>query len=436
MTTPESAGVRWRATLFLASATALNFGDRYAFSVVLSPLQTELKLSNVALGVLSSLFLWSHALGSSFAGILADRYPRCRLVAFSLFFWSLFILITGFSTGFGQLSYCRLGLGLSESLFLPAAFALVADYHATATRAKAMSLLSMGAQLGVVLGGTSAGFLALYFGWRSVFFVLGACGIGFALVSGLFLRDGSAPRATSPKVGAGEALRYLIKVPSYHVILAKQILAEAGSWIFLGWLPLYLLETYHMNLAQAGFAGTFMLQISIIIGIAVGGMMSDLMAAQDPRRRLALLGLSCILGAPFTIVFLMKPGFYDVAAAVAAAYFFRGIGTANERPALCDVVPPQYRSTALGVMNTFSTSAGALGVLLTGVLKSSYGLKSAFASSSLLNLMAGIIILCGVYKYTRGDIARASELAVPRTGCFQGSSDGRTNVPSTSQADG
>jgi hypothetical protein len=37
------------------------------------------------------------------------------------------------------------------------------------------------------------------------------------------------------------------------------------------------------------------------------------------------------LGAPFTIVFLMNPGFCGVAAAVAAAYFFRGIGTANER---------------------------------------------------------------------------------------------------------
>jgi predicted MFS family arabinose efflux permease len=121
------------------------------------------------------------------------------------------------------------------------------------------------------------------------------------------------------------------------------------------------------------------------------------------------LGLSCILGAPFTIVFLMTPGFYGVAAAVAAAYFFRGIGTANERPAACDVIPPQYRSTALGVMNTFSTFAGALGVLLAGVLKSSYGLKAVFASSSVLNLMAGLIILSGVYKYTRGDIARARE---------------------------
>jgi hypothetical protein len=64
-------------------------------------------------------------------------------------------------------------------------------------------------------------------------------------------------------------------------------------------------------------------------------------------------------------------------------------------------------------MNTCSTLAGALGVLLAGVLKSGYGLKAVFASSSVLNLMAGFIILAGVYQYTRGDIARARELAVP-----------------------
>jgi predicted MFS family arabinose efflux permease len=411
MTSKDSATFRWRATLFLAAGAALNFGDRSAFSVVLAPLQSELKLSNVALGVLSSLFLWSHAVGSPVAGVLADRFRRGRLVALSLLLWSLFIFVTGFSRSFSQLSFFRLGLGLSECLFFPAAFALAADYHATVTRGKAMSLLSMGAQFGVVLGGTCAGLLALYFGWRSVFFVLGAVGIVLALMSGFFLRESSTPRGTTAKVGTGEALRYLVSVPSYHVILAKQILAEGGGWIFLGWLPLYLLETYHMNIAQAGFAGTFMLQASVIVGIAVGGWISDAVATQDPARRLALLGLSCILGAPFTVIFLMKPGFYGIAAAVAAAYFFRGIGTANERPAVCDVIPPQYRSTALGVMNTFSTLAGALGVLLAGVLKSSYGLNAVFASSSVLNLLAGLIILYGVYRYTHRDIARAREIA-------------------------
>jgi MFS transporter, Spinster family, sphingosine-1-phosphate transporter len=409
-TAQESYAFRWRATIFLAAGTAINFGDRAAFSGVLAPLREELKLSDAALGVVSSLFLWSHALGSPIAGTLADRFSRSRLVVWSLFLWSCFIFVTGTSVGLGQLGFLRVGLGLSECLFLPAAFALMGDYHGAATRGKAMSLLSLGAQCGVVAGGAGAAFLAQRYGWRMGFYVLGACGIGLAAISGWFLRDAPTPPSLSPQgVSPGEAYRYLLKVPSYYFILAKQILAEAGTMIFLGWLPLYLLETFHLKLGEAGFAGTFMLQASLVLGIALGGWFSDRVAARDPTWRMVIFGFSCVLGAPFTMVFLMTPGFAVVAAAVAFASFFRGMGTASERPAMCDVIPPRYRSTALGLMNTCASASGALGVMVAGLLKGRFGLNAVFAGSAALNLLAGLLILYGVCRYNQRDIARARE---------------------------
>jgi hypothetical protein len=63
-------------------------------------------------------------------------------------------------------------------------------------------------------------------------------------------------------------------------------------------------------------------------------------------------------------------------------------------------------------MNTFSTLAGALGILVAGVFKTRYGLNAVFASSSVLNFMVGLIILYGVFKYTSRDIARAHELSL------------------------
>jgi MFS family permease len=408
----EPPAFRWRATIFLAAGTAINFGDRAAFSVVLAPLREELKLSDASLGVLTSLFLWSHALGSPMAGILADRFSRSRLVVWSLFVWSCVIFVTGTSAGLGQLGFLRVALGLTECFYLPAAFALMADYHGVATRGKAMSLLSLGAQFGVVAGGAGAAFLAQSYGWRMGFYVLGGCGIGLAAISGWFLRDAPAPRSVFPKeVGVAETLRYLLKVPSYHFILAKQILFEAGTWIFLGWLPLYLLETFHLKLGEAGFTGTLMLQASLVLGIAVGGWFSDRVAARDPTRRMAILGFSCVMGAPFAMVFLMAPGFAVVAAAVAFASFFRGIGTASERPAMCDIIPPRFRSTALGILNTGSTASGALGVMVAGLLKDRFGLNAVFAGSAALNLIAGILLLYGFRRYNQQDIARAHEEA-------------------------
>ena len=402
-----SLAFRWRATIFLAAAAAINFGDRAAFSVVLKPLREQLNLTDATLGILSSLFLWSHALGSPIAGLLADRFSRSRLVVWSLFVWSGFILVTGASNGVIQLGFLRVGLGLSECLYFPAAFALMADYHGAATRGKAMSLLSAGAQFGIVAGGACAAYLAQHFGWRVGFYVLGGCGISLAAISGWFLPDAPTSRAASATVSTAEAFRYLLTVPSYFFILAKQILADAGTWIFLAWLPLYLLETFDMKLGEAGFAGTFMLQASLVIGIALGGWFSDRVAASDPSRRMAILGFTCIIGAPFAIVFLLTPKFVLVATAVAFGSFFRGIGTASERPAVCDIIPPRYRSTALGIMNTFATSAGALGVLVAGLLKKQFGLNTVFAFSSALNLLAGMLLLYSARRYNQRDIARA-----------------------------
>ena len=71
---------RWRLVLLLACAAALNYADRAAYSSVLLPLRQELGLSDATLGLLGSLFLWSYALASPLAGVLADRFSRRTLV--------------------------------------------------------------------------------------------------------------------------------------------------------------------------------------------------------------------------------------------------------------------------------------------------------------------------------------------------------------------
>jgi sugar phosphate permease len=100
MSSDSSRSFRWRLTLFLMVAAAFNFADRAAMSSVLSAVRVELSISDVALGMLSSLFLWSYALGSVFAGSLADRWSRGRLVRLSLLAWSLVTLLTGLAQDF------------------------------------------------------------------------------------------------------------------------------------------------------------------------------------------------------------------------------------------------------------------------------------------------------------------------------------------------
>lgn len=416
MTSVSTSGNgRWRLAVILACASALNYADRAALSAVLPVLRADFALTDVQLGLLGSVFLWAYALGSPLAGSLADRCSRARLVQWSIMGWSLVTAAMGLVNGFGSLLALRFCLGATECLFLPAAIALLSEHHTAGTRARAMSFISIGVNSGLVLGGTLAGFVAERWGWRAGFLMLGLGGVGFAaLVNGLLPSQEDVralPAKTSTRrAGFFEAIAFLARVPSYYALLFESMLSGMALWVFFNWLPLYFRETYQFSLAEAGFAGTFMLQVSVVLGVIVGGWFSDRVSAQAPERRMLLYGLFYLASAPFLLLFLGQPSFVVVAAGISAFSFLRGLGQANDNPTQCEIVPSRYRSTGVGFMNAISTGTGGCAVLMTGLLKGHIGLGTVFAGVSLMFVLAGVILLTFQRCFLRTDIARAKAM--------------------------
>ena len=163
-------------------------------SAVLAAVRTEFRATDVELGLLGSVFLWSYALGSPLAGRLADRISRRTLVLWSIASWSLVTALMGLASNFTSLVVLRCALGLAESLFLPAAFAMIAEAHGTGTRARAMSFITIGINVGMVLGGGFSGFMAEHHGWRSGFGLLGVAGIALAIAGRPMVPAGVTPR--------------------------------------------------------------------------------------------------------------------------------------------------------------------------------------------------------------------------------------------------
>src|SRR5690606_41861006 len=75
----------------------------------------------------------------------------------------------------------RLLMGISEACYIPAALALITDYHTGRTRSLATGLHMCGLYTGLALGGLG-GFIAEYWGWRAGFHVFGAFGVLYSLV--------------------------------------------------------------------------------------------------------------------------------------------------------------------------------------------------------------------------------------------------------------
>jgi predicted MFS family arabinose efflux permease len=399
---------RWRLAGFLAFAAALNYADRAAMSSVLPAVRSDLGISDVSLGLLGSVFLWSYALGSPIAGGLADRHSRRRIVIGSLVAWSAVTALMGLATGLSMLLLLRFFLGAAECLFLPAAIAFIAERHPPATRARALSFISIGVNGGMILGGAFAGFMADHFGWRAAFGALGIAGIVLAFLARSLLPTPAPVRAAAASHEAFRAaLKYLLRVPTYHLLLAEAIFSGLGLWIFFSWLPLYFSDTYNMTLATAGFAGTFMLQISVMLGIFAGGWISDRVAGVATHRRMLLYAIFNLAAAPFLLLFLGHPAFSIVVLAISAFSFLRGLGQANHNPTQCEVVPAQFRSTGVGIMNACATGAGGFGVLFAGLLKRSLGLEAIFATISGLFILAGAVLLIGYRYFIQRDVARA-----------------------------
>ena len=399
---------------FLFVAAGLNYADRTALSSVIPPLRSDLGATDAQIGLAGLLFLWSYAIASPFAGNLSDKFPRSRIIFWSMLAWSLVTLLTGLVRDVNELLFLRVALGVSESFYLPAAVALLGEHHGAATRGKAMGFHLIGLNLGILLGGAFAGSLAEHYGWRPGFWVLGVMGVLLAMCSRFFLTDrptAAAASTPSPVVAtakAAQAWSYLLRTPSFHGMLVSAMVAGVAGWTFLSWLPLFFSENYGMKLGAAGLAGVALYKAPVLLGTGIGGWISDRVALRNPRGRVLVKALSFLVSCPFLFFFIGAPTFALVAAMLIISSLIRATGVPSEHAIICEVVPPQFRATAVGIFNTCGSAAGGVGVLLAGLFKQQLGLNVIFGASSLLYALAGCVLLGVYYFFMKRDMDRAS----------------------------
>ncbi|MBM3735453.1 MAG: MFS transporter [Acidobacteria bacterium] len=403
-----SSGIQWPLIIVLFGTAALNYGDRTAVSAVLPLLRKDLGMSDLALGSIGTLFLWAYAAGSPFAGRIADRKSRSKLVVYSLAAWSLVMVLSGFVNTSGQLLFTRVLLGLAECLYLPAALALIADHHPPQTRATAMGIHLAGLNSGLIFGGLLAGWLGDNFGWRPSFFILGGAGLVLAVAALRILRDGPHAAASEPAPPLGEALSRLMGTRSYVVVMLQAMIVATGTWMFFNWLPLYYQEAFKMSLAGAGFSGTFMLQAAAVTGVLAGGWLSDRVAQGGLRRRMLSQASFYLFAAPFLLTFAGSPSYALISGSIFSFALLRAVGQANEIPTTCDLLPGGLRSTAIALMNTANCFAGGIGSLLAGILKQDYGLGGVFSGVSVIMVVASLLLFAGYRLFLQRDLARAT----------------------------
>lgn len=333
-------------------------------------------MTDAQFGLLTSVFLWVYGLLSPFAGFLADRFSRSKVIIVSLFAWSLITWLTAHATTFNELLLTRALMGVSEACYIPAALALIADYHRGRTRSLATGVHMSGIMVGSGLGGLG-GWIAERNGWSHAFLVFGITGIVYTFVVALFLRDvpaepgtaGSPATPAVPKVTLREALVNLFSRSSFILALFYWGLLGLAGWAVVGWMPTYLNEHFNLSQGTAGLSATGYLQTAALVGVLVGGAWADRWSRRNERGRIYVPLIGLLVAAP-AILLASSIDWLPLAIAGLVCFgFARAFADSNMMPILCTVTDPRYRATGYGVLNLFSCIVGGLTIYAGGMLR-------------------------------------------------------------------
>jgi MFS family permease len=391
----------WVVVGSLWMVSMLNYLDRLLIASMRDPIKESIPMTDAQFGLLTTVFLIVYGVLSPFGGYFADRYSRKVVIVTSLLVWSVITLWTGFVKSYPEMLTARALMGISEACYMPAAVAMIMDYHKGSTRSIASGILMSGLYAGMALGG-AGGYMAEYWGWRAGFQIFGITGILYAAILLFVLRDkkqNTTAEKTSAapaeaKAGFLEITRNLFTSGSYWIIIFYGTLLGIAFWVINAWLPTFFREGFNLSLGKAGISATAFIQAASFAGVILGGMLADRWAATNLKGRIFVPAIGFIIGGPF--LFLMaSTGVFGIA--IAGIILFglsKGFHDANFMPVICQVVDKRYQATGYGIMSFFSVIAGGIMIYAGGAMKDAdIPLSVVFRIAAAGVLVAGVMLL-------------------------------------------
>ncbi|MCD8182148.1 MAG: MFS transporter [Bacteroides sp.] len=388
----------WIVVALLWVVALLNYMDRQMLSTMQEAMKADIVELNKAeaFGALMAIFLWIYGFMSPIAGMVADRVSRKWLVVGSLFVWSGVTFLMGYADTFHELYWLRAVMGVSETLYIPSALSLIADWHQGKSRSLAIGVHMTGLYVGQAIGGFGATVAAM-FSWHATFHWFGIIGIAYSVVLMFLLRENPSHAATEKlsseavngkKPSLFSGLSVLFSTWAFWIILFYFAAPSLPGWATKNWLPTLFAESLNIPMSEAGPISTITIAFSSFIGVILGGILSDRCVQKNIRGRV----YTGAIGLGLTVPALMLLGFGHSFVAVVGAGLLFGVGfgifDANNMPILCQFVSAKHRGTAYGIMNMTGVFAGAAVTELLGKWTDSGNLGKGFAMLSIIVLIA------------------------------------------------
>ncbi len=316
--------VAWYTVFVLMLCYTLSYADRQILAFLVGPLKQDLHISDTEVGLLQGVaFALVYTLFGLPMGALADRFSRRNLVAFGVTVWSLATALCSVARSFPWLAAARMGVGIGEATLSPCAFSMITDSFPKERLSGALSVYTMGIQLGsglaLVIGGLVAqavsqmapvalpvaGFIPA---WRVTFLIVGAPGLLVALVL-LSVRE---PRRQALLLNA-QGVAVPLSVPQVLMQIRRRWRAVAGlaamigcqatcNYALLGWGPTFFERLHHWPKDRTGLVLGLTTLGCGCCGLFVGGQLSDRWHGRGIADAPLRVGLISLAGLMLTLV--------------------------------------------------------------------------------------------------------------------------------------
>jgi MFS transporter, ACS family, hexuronate transporter len=308
---------KWWLAGVLFLATVLTYLDRQTMSLCGAMICKEFNLSNEDYGRLVASFRWAYAVTHIPAGYIADHFPLRTTYALAVGLWSAAGAAAAFVFGFRSLLCTRAMLGVGEGFNWPCATRIVANMLPPSDRGLASGIFNSGAAMGSLIAPLIITPMAIRWGWRWAFFVIGGMGAFWIVLWLLCTRKNSKANAAlcvrnepqektanAPRTSFVPWCKSVFLHPAFWMLVAVAITVNP-CWYFLNeWMPKYLHDQRAMSYLSAG-----LLTAPIFLGADFGNIFSGgiikiltLRGWSLRKARGVTLGLTTCLIAPVALV--------------------------------------------------------------------------------------------------------------------------------------
>jgi predicted MFS family arabinose efflux permease len=399
----------------------LNLADRQGIAAVAQAIKLDLKLSDSQMGLVMGLgFAVFYCLLALPLTRLAERTNRTRLIATAVAVFGVMGILCSRANSFWQLLLCRIGVGMGDAGLGPPVGSLLGDHYPAHRRASAMSIIWLGAPIGVVFGSSLGGWLAENVGWRWTFIDIGVAGLivsGVALLTlrepprGMYDPPGSAQEAPPPM---WTVLRFLLSKPSVrHILLGCGLAAVSMNGIgqFLGQ---FLIRNYHLGYSQMGRVLALIAGIAMASGLALGGFGVDWAGRFDKRWYTWGPALGLMLATPAFLLGFNQATIPATIAVLMAAHIALFVYWTPTLATAQNMVGPSMRASSYFVVWLMLSLVGiGLGPTLSGFVSDAFA-RGVFTLGNYASSCPGGRAVAGATQELIQSCAQASAIGLRR----------------------